>query len=1145
MRPARFRKCVSESDISCKQRDGHVNTSGGSQSHGFSSQWPWPAAHPPRRRFLVGLLLRCKSVQVLESIQRVLQVTSWKVFTYARSKKPNLPDEMFMSSQGYDENLPGTDMVKIWDWFSGSPDWIKSKYLCHLLSFCDTELLRLLGNLASVLLVRQRRGFLQFNAKSTQQNGSPGVVAVGTRGFSERKGGRKDGKADAEDPALMVVPGSSTSMSGVSQCRDFIRCLPVHLSKRILGLLDKHTLRCCQRVSRYWRYLARDTMGDTDAKVIFQDRIAMMKSKSIKRVSPTYANILEVLVPVKCDEGRDFHSVDQKGKPFEAAYAGIKTRTVQMEERNVYCGIYSVTMLLEKEDPHRVVDYRGGQVMAVGSKDRMLHLLSVASTKEIAPVMKGHVGSIRAVLLCEDRDLVISGGYDFSIRCWNLKTAACTAVLYGHTGTINCLDVHGDTLVSGGKDCKVRVWNLQTGKHFEDFNLKHPSSVQCVKINTTVVYSSCDVGLVKIWDMETGALLKVIDAHRSSVKCLFFDQWHLLSGDFDGQVMAWSINRDVTERLMTFIHPQEVQSLTLTYLRVITGCTDGKMRIFNFLTGDCLRFIKVGVKPNPILSMHVHDNSILVNTTSSVQLYQFAKVCWDYTESAEGGQRGVAMPQAGLVSEESSASLRKSPHVSVRVAHVAQVASVARKTHDHNRKTPQKVELSHRTRCLSAPCKYRSPANEVSGEAAKISVKLSERAASERMKKRGLHHPLMTEHILLKVNTIQKARCSDEAGMNMECNARLRDAWGSPPPQEPSPSPHLDVHPNLRSSQSLKRSSQAQKHLPCHRIVTSTTKTYTPILNRSFDKNMRNNLNSRDITSAVSDVTIRLTHPSVCLREPHHCLVSERTLPRRSDTQEPFRKVGAFTTSAKEGPQAPEHLDWRQTQQGATLRPPPSSSWVTVGSHVTASYLGLARERKQEMLAIAGLLCTLWEIMGAVQRDRDVPRAMFHITTSHPIHSCLDRKPYFPSSPSLLCVSTFTRQILGFCPITPITGLQAGQQGELRSRSPAAILILHTFLISPDMWSRVVFTVTPPVIPPACENQPRLFLTSRLPLSKRSPRCAERLKSEDERNKASENRSGISVNAGSLHLLPNALTHAKEAPGTTQATRTLEVMDCA
>lgn len=40
---------------------------------------------------------------------------------------------------------------------------------------------------------------------------------------------------DVEDPALMVVPRSSKSMSGVSQHRDFIRALPVCLAKRILG----------------------------------------------------------------------------------------------------------------------------------------------------------------------------------------------------------------------------------------------------------------------------------------------------------------------------------------------------------------------------------------------------------------------------------------------------------------------------------------------------------------------------------------------------------------------------------------------------------------------------------------------------------------------------------------------------------------------------------------------------------------------------------------------------------------------------------------------------------------------------------------------------------------------------------------------
>lgn len=41
-------------------------------------------------------------------------------------------------------------------------------------------------------------------------------------------------------------------------------------------------------------------------------------------------------------------------------------------------------------------------------------------------------------------------------RCWNLQTDRCEKVLYGHTGTINCLDVHADKLVSGAKDHTVK-----------------------------------------------------------------------------------------------------------------------------------------------------------------------------------------------------------------------------------------------------------------------------------------------------------------------------------------------------------------------------------------------------------------------------------------------------------------------------------------------------------------------------------------------------------------------------------------------------------------------------------------------------------------------------------------------------------------
>ncbi|XP_045924101.1 F-box/WD repeat-containing protein 10 [Micropterus dolomieu] len=865
-------RSASACELNYKSAEGCLSMCGMCPSCAFAPKPPgsiqclWKVSDEFKRRFVVELLLRCRNTQVLERIQSVLGVTSWTLFTYARARSPTSPQDYPWRStdRALDGKPLGMDMKEIWDWFSSSPDCIKSRYLCRLFSLCDSELLRMVANLTSVLLVRQKRGLLQFNVSSRNKHD-------------------QDSDEDSEDPALMVVPGSSKSVSGVSRYRDFIACLPVDLSKRILGLLDEHTLRCCHKVCGFWQHLAQETVEEIKFRRIFQDQMnAMMKGKRINIVSPTYASIVEVPVPVEDDEKADIQPGVQKVKPFEAAYTKSNTKTVQMEERNVYCGAYFTTVLLDKEDPHRVVDYRGGSLMAKGSKDRVVHLLYVASETKAVSVMKGHVGSIRAVLLCEDRDLVITASGDASIRCWNLKTDRCVMVLYGHTGAVNCLDLHADRLVSGAKDCIVKVWSLHTGKHFEDFHFKHPSSVQCVRINTRTVYSSCDRGLVKIWDMEKASLRRVIDAHRSSVKCLFFNEWHFLSGDSNGQVMAWSINCDAKQCLMTFNHPKEVKSLTLIYLRVVTGCVDGKIRIFNFLTGDCLRDITAEAETGRILSVHFLDNSILVNAASSVKRYQFAKVFWDYTEPTEGGW-GDGMAQDGLVSEKSAASLRKLCLTSVGADHTAQVASTSQKVHNCYNKRPERAELLYRTCFLSTSTKCREQARERWG-AAKHSVMLSEKETSERMKRRGLHHPLTRDSILLRVNAIQKAQCTDEVSMNMEWNARLRDSWG----------PYTSLEPLHSDLMALK---QTQIYPLWHTSDghPRRAKTCVPILKRPVSQNMTNTISDRDVFT-VPDST----------RRHHPCSFSNKTQPRSADTHRAIKRVSGFITSATERPRAHE-----------------------------------------------------------------------------------------------------------------------------------------------------------------------------------------------------------------------------------------------
>ncbi|KAF3853853.1 hypothetical protein F7725_014541 [Dissostichus mawsoni] len=850
MKSAKFGISVTACDRDSEKAEACLSMCGMCPSCAFAPMPPasnrclWTVSDEFKRRFVVELLLRCRNVQVLESIQSVLGVTSWTLLTYARSRSPTSPEDLTCRRAGRAlEGRPlGVKLHEIWDWFTSSPDWIKSRYLCRLFSLCDSELLRMLSNLTSVLLVRQQRGFLRFN--------------------------------DSEDPALMVVPGSAKSASGVSRYRDFIRGLPVDLSKRILGLLDEISLRRCLKVCPSWQHLAKETIEEIKFRRHFQDQIeAMMKvehlyvyGKGMDKVSSTYANIVEVPVPIKTDEKVVIHASVQKVKPFEAAYAKIKAKMVPMEERNVYCGAYFTKVLLDKEDPHRVVDYRGGLFMATGSKDRLVHLLHVGSETKMVSVMKGHVGSVRAVLLCEDRELLITASCDASIRrrrrrrrrikklddaticpvtdrdvvicrCWCLKTDRCVMMLYGHTGTVNCLGVHADRLVSGGKDCL------------------HTSPVQCVRINMRTVFSSCDRGFVKVWDMENALLLRVIDAHRSSVRCLFFDEKHFLSGDTSGQVMAWSLNCGVKE---------EVKSMTLVYLRVITGCVDGKIRIFNFLTGDCLREITAEAETVRILSLHFHDNRIIVNATSGVKLYQFAKVFWEYAESAEGGQ-GDAGTQNGLVSENTAVSLRKLRVTSAGSDHTAQ----------KNRKKSERVELLYHTRFLPSTTKaqvcdkntgnlFKDPIfnSNFSSKARERcvtapSVMLSEKATSDRIKRRGLHHPLSRDSILLKVNAIHKAQCRDEVSINMECNARLRDSWG---PDTSQDSQLWDLH---------------TQDVPLRRA-----KTCVPILKREVSQNMTNKIQGRAISTA----------PDTPRRRPTY-LFPKKTQPHSADT---FKRVGGF-----------------------------------------------------------------------------------------------------------------------------------------------------------------------------------------------------------------------------------------------------------
>ncbi|KAM9222225.1 F-box/WD repeat-containing protein 10-like [Leptosomus discolor] len=531
---------------------------------------------------------------------------------------------------------------------------------------------------------------------------------------------------------VTVAPAPLQPPSNVNQSKDFICCLPPHLSMYILGLLDQKSLNICTAVSRYWAFLVKEVKRERVCQSIIQEKILDLQGSCPRGAVSNYAKTVAVTIPQLNEEGdvievkdhnwgiagtalrpgvlaklgsitrsrpfpqrmkgaavgssifatehgmgttlvsaltRDFpHSRYssptlslsvglvtivgtklEKEDDMQAAYRGLKTDTIHLEERNVFCGSYNTRVLMDQSDQSRVIHYSGGNLVAIGSADRKVRLLGMLGMKEVPPLLSGHAGSIKALFLNEKKGFVLSASFDLSIRCWNIYSGACVKIFNGHCGTITCLDLHKEQFVSGARDGMVKVWNLESGRCLR--TLKHNSAVWVVKMDGTHVVSGCDRGLVKVWCADRGTLVKTIEGHQGPVKCLSFDQWHLVTGSTDRYVLGWSMLGNLKRCLIAFRHPKEVLSLEFLYLRVISGCADGKIRIFNYLTGSCLKVLMANSRGDPISSFYVAGNRMVINSPTRLLMFQFEDIRWDYTLGADREMVGKKNQRTGTPSQ--------------------------------------------------------------------------------------------------------------------------------------------------------------------------------------------------------------------------------------------------------------------------------------------------------------------------------------------------------------------------------------------------------------------------------------------------------------------------------------------------------------
>lgn len=83
-------------------------------------------------------------------------------------------------------------------------------------------------------------------------------------------------------------------------------------------------------------------------------------------------------------------------------------------------------------------------------------------------------------------------------------------------------------------------------------------------------------------------------------------------------------------------------------MRLVTGSSDGKIRIWNILNGECLRVVRGNSQCDAIRSMSLTSDArrLLVNTENAILLMEFEKVDFNYSTSPYLNSRSTKSERA-------------------------------------------------------------------------------------------------------------------------------------------------------------------------------------------------------------------------------------------------------------------------------------------------------------------------------------------------------------------------------------------------------------------------------------------------------------------------------------------------------------------
>jgi WD40 repeat protein/tetratricopeptide (TPR) repeat protein len=173
-----------------------------------------------------------------------------------------------------------------------------------------------------------------------------------------------------------------------------------------------------------------------------------------------------------------------------------------------------------------------GRQFLCGCKDGTVRLWDIERGTEVRQ-FNGHTKVVLSVAFSSDGHQAISGGHDGTIRLWEIATGKEIRRFEGHTSYVHCVKFSpdGNRVVSaGGDDKTVRLWDVTTGRELPRL-AKCDLGFTCVAFSPdghSILAGGCVLdsnsqtitGTIVMWDAESGRLVRSFDKNNGYIFCL-------------------------------------------------------------------------------------------------------------------------------------------------------------------------------------------------------------------------------------------------------------------------------------------------------------------------------------------------------------------------------------------------------------------------------------------------------------------------------------------------------------------------------------------------------------------------------------------------------------------------------------------------